>query len=252
MTYGLAMRRIVLPQAARVIVPPLGNEFNNMLKTTSLLFVISRAGAVRDRSQNKNGSGPTVFHPFELFLACGGLVPAADDDLGRRPGLDRATARHAARPALRARARARRAAVGPPTAAARCGACRAGALDMARSVRTSSTSSVRRQPQTTLSIAARRPQVVRPARGAEGDLARGRRARGRAASSARPDRARRRSCAASTTSRRSTAARISVNGHLIGYREVERRARRGPRAEHRPPAAARSAWSSSASTCSRT
>jgi polar amino acid transport system permease protein len=41
MTYGLAMRRIVLPQAARVIVPPLGNEFNNMIKTTSLLSVIS-------------------------------------------------------------------------------------------------------------------------------------------------------------------------------------------------------------------
>ncbi len=41
MPYGLAMRRIVLPQAARVIVPPLGNEFNNMIKTTSLLSVIS-------------------------------------------------------------------------------------------------------------------------------------------------------------------------------------------------------------------
>lgn len=40
MTYRLAMRRIVLPQAARVIVPPLGNEFNNMMKTTSLLFFI--------------------------------------------------------------------------------------------------------------------------------------------------------------------------------------------------------------------
>jgi len=40
MRYALAMRRIVLPQAARVIVPPLGNEFNNMLKTTSLVFTI--------------------------------------------------------------------------------------------------------------------------------------------------------------------------------------------------------------------
>jgi polar amino acid transport system permease protein len=40
MSYALAMRRIVLPQAARVIVPPLGNEFNNMLKTTSLVFTI--------------------------------------------------------------------------------------------------------------------------------------------------------------------------------------------------------------------
>jgi polar amino acid transport system permease protein len=40
MTYGLAMRRIVLPQAARVIVPPLGNEFNNMMKTSSLVYTI--------------------------------------------------------------------------------------------------------------------------------------------------------------------------------------------------------------------
>ena len=41
MTYGQTMRRIVLPQAARVIIPPLGNEFNNMLKTTSLLTIVS-------------------------------------------------------------------------------------------------------------------------------------------------------------------------------------------------------------------
>jgi polar amino acid transport system permease protein len=41
MTNGLAMRRIVLPQAFRVIVPPLGNEFNNMLKNTSVAAFIS-------------------------------------------------------------------------------------------------------------------------------------------------------------------------------------------------------------------
>ena len=41
MTYWLGMRRIVLPQALRVIVPPLGNEFNNMLKTSSLASIIS-------------------------------------------------------------------------------------------------------------------------------------------------------------------------------------------------------------------
>ena len=34
------MRRIVLPQAARFIIPPLGNEFNSMLKNTTLLSVI--------------------------------------------------------------------------------------------------------------------------------------------------------------------------------------------------------------------
>ena len=40
MTHRLAMRRIVLPQAARVVVLPLGNEFNAMLKNTSLVFTI--------------------------------------------------------------------------------------------------------------------------------------------------------------------------------------------------------------------
>ncbi len=35
------MRRIVLPQAMRVIVPPTGNEVNNMLKTTSLAVVVT-------------------------------------------------------------------------------------------------------------------------------------------------------------------------------------------------------------------
>jgi polar amino acid transport system permease protein len=69
MTYPMAMRRIVLPQAARVVVPPLGNEFNNMLKTTSLLFLLAVPELFVTFSQ-LNGSGPTSFHPFELFLAC--------------------------------------------------------------------------------------------------------------------------------------------------------------------------------------
>jgi polar amino acid transport system permease protein len=68
MTYRKAMRRIILPQAARVIVPPLGNEFNNMLKTTSLLSAIAIPELYVAFSR-KNASGPTVFHPFELFLA---------------------------------------------------------------------------------------------------------------------------------------------------------------------------------------
>jgi polar amino acid transport system permease protein len=35
------MRRIVLPQAMRVIIPPTGNETISMLKTTSLVTVIA-------------------------------------------------------------------------------------------------------------------------------------------------------------------------------------------------------------------
>src|SRR6059058_6551877 len=65
MRHGLAMRRIVLPQAARVIVPPLGNEFNNLLKTTSLVFTIGVyemfADAEIHYSQNSQ--------PVEVFLA---------------------------------------------------------------------------------------------------------------------------------------------------------------------------------------
>ena len=69
MTYSKAMRRIVLPQAARVIVPPLGNEFNNMLKTTSLLVVVGNVPELYVTFSRMNSSGPTVFHPFELFIA---------------------------------------------------------------------------------------------------------------------------------------------------------------------------------------
>ena len=41
MTRLLAMRRIVLPQAMRVIIPPTGNETISMLKTSSLASVIA-------------------------------------------------------------------------------------------------------------------------------------------------------------------------------------------------------------------
>jgi polar amino acid transport system permease protein len=43
MDRGLVMRRIVLPQAMRVIIPPTGNETISMLKTSSLAFVASVA-----------------------------------------------------------------------------------------------------------------------------------------------------------------------------------------------------------------
>jgi polar amino acid transport system permease protein len=43
MTRLMTLRRIVLPQAMRVIVPPTGNETISMLKTTSLVSVIAVA-----------------------------------------------------------------------------------------------------------------------------------------------------------------------------------------------------------------
>lgn len=41
MSRALRLRRIVLPQAMRVVVPPMGNETISMLKTTSLVSVVS-------------------------------------------------------------------------------------------------------------------------------------------------------------------------------------------------------------------
>jgi polar amino acid transport system permease protein len=41
MSRALAMRRILLPQALRVIIPPSGNQFISLLKATSLVSVIA-------------------------------------------------------------------------------------------------------------------------------------------------------------------------------------------------------------------
>jgi len=64
MRSGLAMRRIILPQAARVIVPPLGNEFNNMMKTTSLVYTIGVYELFADAEQGYS----QTFHT-EYFVA---------------------------------------------------------------------------------------------------------------------------------------------------------------------------------------
>jgi polar amino acid transport system permease protein len=65
MTRRLAMRRIILPQAARVILPPLGNEFNAMFKTTSLLAFIGVYELFRDAQVTYSQN----FQPVEVFIA---------------------------------------------------------------------------------------------------------------------------------------------------------------------------------------
>jgi polar amino acid transport system permease protein len=96
MTTGLAMQRIVLPQAAKVIIPPLGNEFNNMMKTTSLMEVIS-AGELFFGFNQVNAR---VFKPFELFIAASlyylflttvwtVIQARIESGLGERKGIER-------------------------------------------------------------------------------------------------------------------------------------------------------------------
>ena len=48
MAWPERMRIVILPQATRTIIPPLGNQFNGMLKTTSLASVISMEELMRN------------------------------------------------------------------------------------------------------------------------------------------------------------------------------------------------------------
>jgi polar amino acid transport system permease protein len=63
MTHTLLMRRIVLPQAARFVIPPLGNEFNAMLKNTTLVSVIG----VPELLLTTETLTSATFRVFELY-----------------------------------------------------------------------------------------------------------------------------------------------------------------------------------------
>lgn len=63
MSYLQAMRYIILPQAIRVILPPLGNDFIAMLKDSSLISVL----AVRDLTQLGKLNRSRTFRTFETW-----------------------------------------------------------------------------------------------------------------------------------------------------------------------------------------
>ncbi|MDM9651514.1 amino acid ABC transporter permease [Pseudomonas sp. CW003PS] len=64
MTPAKLMRRVIMPQALRVIVPPLGNEFNVMLKNTTLVSVIG----VQELLLSTQMITSANFRVFELYL----------------------------------------------------------------------------------------------------------------------------------------------------------------------------------------
>ncbi|MFE7760165.1 amino acid ABC transporter permease [Streptomyces sp. NPDC057438] len=66
MSQSKTLRRIVIPQAMRVIVPPTGNEVINMLKTTSLVSTVQYVDLLKAAQDIGQGSGSTV---EMLFLA---------------------------------------------------------------------------------------------------------------------------------------------------------------------------------------
>ncbi len=61
---ALLMRRIILPQAIRVIIPSLGNQCNAMFKTTSLLSVI----AVPEMFLIADSIHAATYRTFEVYL----------------------------------------------------------------------------------------------------------------------------------------------------------------------------------------
>src|SRR6478609_8237013 len=65
MSWGMTMRRTVIPQAMRVIIPPTGNEVISMLKTTSLAvavpFTLDLFGRQRDIAS-------VIFQPIPMLL----------------------------------------------------------------------------------------------------------------------------------------------------------------------------------------
>jgi len=63
MSYVQAMRYVILPQAIRVILPPLGNDFIAMLKDSSLISVL----AVRDLTQLGKLNRSRTFRTFETW-----------------------------------------------------------------------------------------------------------------------------------------------------------------------------------------
>lgn len=64
LSYGQTMRHIILPQAMRSVLPPLGNDFIAMLKDTSLLSLL----AVRELTQNAKLWTNASFQPRETYI----------------------------------------------------------------------------------------------------------------------------------------------------------------------------------------
>jgi polar amino acid transport system permease protein len=65
MSWAQTMRRIVLPQAMRVIIPPTGNEVISMLKTTSLVTAVPLTTDLYNVARQISGAN---FRPIPLLM----------------------------------------------------------------------------------------------------------------------------------------------------------------------------------------
>jgi polar amino acid transport system permease protein len=73
MRYGTKMRRVVLPQAMRVIIPPTGNEFIAMMKDTALISFLGVGAATAEIFRRSQLVGKADFKNLEAFVVAAGL-----------------------------------------------------------------------------------------------------------------------------------------------------------------------------------
>jgi len=65
MTRPRILRRVIVPQAIRIVIPPTGNEFITLLKLTSLAYVIS----LHELLTASQVRGAADFHYAEAYAA---------------------------------------------------------------------------------------------------------------------------------------------------------------------------------------
>jgi polar amino acid transport system permease protein len=73
MTYRQKMRRVVLPQAFRVIIPPTGNEFIAMMKDTALVSVLGQSIESMELFRRAQLIGNADVRPMEALITAAGL-----------------------------------------------------------------------------------------------------------------------------------------------------------------------------------
>jgi polar amino acid transport system permease protein len=67
LSYGQAMRRVIIPQAFRRMLPPLGNEFIALIKESSLVSTIALYDLLRTGQQIIS----STYRYMEIFVLVG-------------------------------------------------------------------------------------------------------------------------------------------------------------------------------------
>jgi polar amino acid transport system permease protein len=73
MTYAQKMRKVVLPQAFRVVIPPVGNEFIAMMKDTALVSFLGATIAQAELFRRATTVGQQDFKSLEALVLAAGL-----------------------------------------------------------------------------------------------------------------------------------------------------------------------------------